>query len=423
VEAVYEVSEYFWRCHHRKYPLRGRLCSVTSLSISSPIDEYPTYKLLFHSYYIKHPMGFWLCAFLLLVCVVVVVVVISIRHRRYSITGSHDPMSAEKGTRPVRDTPLEAAERLIDIPYSRERSERKLPYRDRRDTCHLSIHSGQRKLLIMETEFLTQYGKLAPTVVYAGAAPGIHIRKLAEMFPDHHFHLYDPRPFSKRLESLNNVTIHNEYFTDEVASSYSTHATLFICDVRSGDSNDSDFESHIVVNMQSQSRWTRLMRPVMALLKFRLPFTPGTTEYLDGKILLQPWAPTQSTECRLITNGSRLTTYDHTDHEQRMYRHNIAGRLQTYNHNVKAPGVDRCYDCTTEVRVLSDYLDGRSGDHSQVAEFMNSISEELGESLDLPPHGTMPNAPLAERLVECDKRSAPRSERKYTANRFKVQAV
>lgn len=329
------------------------------------------------------------------------------------------------------DTPQETAERATSIPFSRSPSTRRIPYRDRPSICKLSLHSGQRKLLLVEAEFLTEFGPRAKTVVYAGAAPGIHIRLLAKMFPDNVFELYDPRPFSKRLENVSNIHIHQDYFTDEVAKSFASKPTLFMCDIRSGDSEDRDFEDHIVTNMQSQMRWVEMMHPVQSLLKFRLPFTPGTTQYLDGKIVLQPWAPIMSTECRLITDGKSTREYDHTTHEQQLYRHNIAGRLQTYDYpaigKIDSPGLDRCYDCTAEVNILSNWFRSRlvTPTPALIATKINEISDELGESLDNAPHGCWPDLPLPERLAACAKEFSGKQKpaRVYTANKFSVKAV
>jgi hypothetical protein len=58
-------------------------------------------------------------------------------------------------------------------------------------------HWGQRKLLLSEIEFLTDWAPLDrdSIVVYAGAAPGTHIAFLAEMFPRLSFVLVDPSEF------------------------------------------------------------------------------------------------------------------------------------------------------------------------------------------------------------------------------------
>src|SRR6185312_13213560 len=42
-------------------------------------------------------------------------------------------------------------------------------------------HWGQRKLLLSEILFLTRWGHLGKTVVYAGAAPGSHIPYLSTL--------------------------------------------------------------------------------------------------------------------------------------------------------------------------------------------------------------------------------------------------
>lgn len=56
-------------------------------------------------------------------------------------------------------------------------------------------HWGQRKLLMVEIYFLTTYGHLSKNVIYAGAAPGMHIAFLSHLFKDHKFYLYDPSEF------------------------------------------------------------------------------------------------------------------------------------------------------------------------------------------------------------------------------------
>lgn len=56
-------------------------------------------------------------------------------------------------------------------------------------------HWGQRKLLLVEIWFLMNYGHLSKNVIYAGAAPGMHIEYLSKLFQQHKFYLYDPNEF------------------------------------------------------------------------------------------------------------------------------------------------------------------------------------------------------------------------------------
>ena len=156
------------------------------------------------------------------------------------------------------------------------------------------MHWGQRKLLMSEIEFLlmTQTPKKNCTVVYAGAAPGTHVQVLAEMFPSHTFILIDPAPFTVRPEK-GRIVIHQCMFTDALAHELrrSLHHTrvLFISDVRSCDPDFHPEHIHnerINADMNAQAGWHGILRPFKSMLKFRLPYTPGKTEYLRGDVHL-----------------------------------------------------------------------------------------------------------------------------------------
>src|SRR5436853_6153729 len=92
-------------------------------------------------------------------------------------------------------------------------------YERRTGDAKISIHWGQRKLLLNEIEFFTLYWdqKLIPKplCVYAGAAPGIHITLLSQMFPAFTFHLYDPAEF--KIKETPKIKIFNGLFTDDIA--------------------------------------------------------------------------------------------------------------------------------------------------------------------------------------------------------------
>lgn len=184
---------------------------------------------------------------------------------------------------------------------------------------------GQKKLLLTEIQFCTNYGHLAPTVVYAGSAPGTHMPLITDMF-DHHFILHDPRNFSRRLIGNKKISTHVEYFTDEVAKKYKDQPILFISDIRRSATEDRDMESIVVEDMEWQMNWIKIMKPKMSMLKFRLPYTAGVTEYLDGKIYFQAYAPLTSTETRLVTDGKKMRKYDNCKYEDQLYYYNSVSR-------------------------------------------------------------------------------------------------
>ena len=91
-------------------------------------------------------------------------------------------------------------------------------------------YKGQRKLLIMLLDFVNNTHHLSNTIVYAGAADGTNIGVVAELYPKHQFHLYDPRPFN--VAPRPNIHIHQGYFTDDDARSYFDKPVLFVSDIR-----------------------------------------------------------------------------------------------------------------------------------------------------------------------------------------------
>jgi cap2 methyltransferase len=242
---------------------------------------------------------------------------------------------------------------------------------------------GQRKLLMSEIEFLT----LAPppegtrcVVIYAGAAPGTHVRILSEMFPLHRFVLVDPANFTVRADGDRIITrraLFSAELANELKTEYEGWHMLFVSDVRSADfqrETKEENEQRIRADMDAQALWHTILRPFKSMLKFRLPFTPGTTQYLKGDIYLPVWGPVSTTECRLVVDTyADETLYDHTEHEQKLYHFNNITRPALYDHSVVGEGIDHCYDCTAEIHILDNYLKGRS----TIAELSANISRSI----------------------------------------------
>jgi DNA-directed RNA polymerase subunit A' len=264
--------------------------------------------------------------------------------------------------------------RVITPDFPRE------PYRRREDEIKSTVHWGQRKLLMSEVEFITKYGKGINTVVYAGAAPGTHIKYLADLFPEKKFILYDPRPFTvKRTERITPI---REFFTDDVARSFAKRKILFISDVRTFDEKSDLFEnrvkeSAIIEDMEMQKNWHNLSKAAYSMLKFRLPYTPGKTMYLKGDDYLPVWGPLSTTETRLIVaRNAPLVEYDHTVKEEQMFYFNTVMRPSLFPHNIVADGFDNCYDCSAEISIWHDYLVARKkrSSESEISRMINEVT-------------------------------------------------
>lgn len=251
------------------------------------------------------------------------------------------------------------------------------------------IHNGQRKLLMTEIEFITnEYNKLNKNkkkiILYIGASTGskssIHTYTLAKLFPEFEYHLYDNNNFYDKLYDLKNVKIFKRWFMNKDSKKYKNKNVFLISDMRdpvigiAKNKNNLNSQNKIVFDdMKIQRKFYEDIKPVSALLKFRLPWKSGTTEYLDGDIYYQLWQGIYSTETRLVPNG-KLKKYNNTSYEERLFYFNTETRLRYYPHKYKCYG--HCFDCMSEITILENYIKFKKLKTS-VCDLGKKISKEL----------------------------------------------
>lgn len=175
----------------------------------------------------------------------------------------------------------------------------RVTYEQSKELCSYNkgLHLGQLKLLMSELWFLNKCAEDGDLVLYVGAASGYHITKLAELYDNLHFDLWDPGKFD--LVVRDNMTIYNRFFTDKDAESYakSDRRVLFMCDIRNlafrntVREDDAAGDTIVMTDMNNQMKWAQIMKPAYAYLKFRLPYAEKTVPYLSGTIYFQPYAP------------------------------------------------------------------------------------------------------------------------------------
>jgi len=239
----------------------------------------------------------------------------------------------------------------------------RLPYYHSKDEVKTILHFGQLKLFLSTVLFLSRYaGTDVNVVVYAGAAPGMNIAAIASMFPKCFFILYDPMPFDRSLK-LQNVECHtgdDGWFTDAHCKKYAELSPLFISDIRrpQGKGDEEDAKS-IREDMEMQLRWVSMLNAKKALLKFRLPWTRGTTTYVQpDAIWLQPFVGPRSTELRAVVDkNAEPKEFDHTEVEEYMFHFNTQIRPSLYPNGIEYPGFDHCWDCTAAEAMLGEYID------------------------------------------------------------------
>jgi ubiquinone/menaquinone biosynthesis C-methylase UbiE len=285
-------------------------------------------------------------------------------------------------------------------------------YKRRTKEIKSVLHWGQRKLSLTEIEFFTLYLQNMYTpensgkhiyAVYAGSAPGTHILYLAKLFPTIHFELYDPREFSKKLlKNTKMINTYVQYFTDEtaqqwVAANHPDKVILLISDIRTGEPEKQSkemVEARVKIDHEWQKNWYNIIKPEMAMFKFRLPWNDEITEYLAGDIYIQPYPPATSTETRLIIGkDAGLKMYDNRKYEEQFFYFNnhirplnFANILDDLTPDEKH-GVKNNYDGAAEVHILEQYLNMKYGASStqskrhikrlKIIDMIKNISDEL----------------------------------------------
>lgn len=93
-----------------------------------------------------------------------------------------------------------------------------------RDRENKNAHWGQLKLCLTLIEFIITNVKFNPSkqvrIVYAGAANGRGTSIVASLFPWIEFDLFDSNKFYPKLEIMPNVSLFNQFFTDDCAIVY-----------------------------------------------------------------------------------------------------------------------------------------------------------------------------------------------------------
>ena len=257
-------------------------------------------------------------------------------------------------------------------------------------------HKGQQKLLLVEIDFLLRWfndtnrdRNRKTVIVYAGAADGQHIETLYKYFEweNCEWRLYDRAQFKcwqrNPRSKPTNVHFFNQFFTHADAIQLKkeiereTWDLIFISDIRSAVPNfalhkqgatqkqidDIRVEREILQELAEQQAWIFEIQCKLAMLKFRLPYQYSypehnnvtSYEYVKGDIAVQPWAPKNSTECRLIVGEEAIKNKQKQKYDCVRYEKQMA-----WINNVARPnGLDHVLE-NTIMQKLRSYLQAES---------------------------------------------------------------
>ncbi len=261
---------------------------------------------------------------------------------------------------------------------------------------------GQRKLALTLIQFITRFWNRQQTpnhvVVYVGAAPGFNIEFAIKLFPGLTWHLYDTNTINVKLSAW--VKVYQRLFTDHDAKRWANRSDVFfISDIRQyvnvSTMLTEEINKKVEQDMRMQEKWYNIIKPVIAQLKFRVPFAKeGLIEaqlytYLDGFVFKQPYVSPLSPEFRLVPYGpSRTRTYNLLK-QMRLaaYHHVMIRRTQKYTYPLKVnsdlvdpPELLDDWDSRTEAQIWMDYL-GQFDQTRLTAQWVTVMSQSLTKHL------------------------------------------
>lgn len=278
-----------------------------------------------------------------------------------------------------------------------------------------NIAIGQYKLLISELQFLTYFSNGEGLIVYAGSSPGHHLESLFKLFPQFIWHLYDIRKFKVDNYDKRKVKYFQKYFTDEEAYYYSnnfrSNNVYFISDIRNvgleiyreiyqsraeefkaldinlrftekgilikdktvynaeqeklmkelHETVEQKIDQGVLDDMETQKRWLKIMKPTVAQLKFRLPYSNiryPLISYLNGKCFWGIFAKNRSSETRLVVyDYDNEVLWDTKKYDDQLYYHNLHRNKSYIVNNKKYNNYDEAAEHYMVIKYVNKFRD------------------------------------------------------------------
>jgi hypothetical protein len=186
----------------------------------------------------------------------------------------------------------------------------------------------------------------------------------------------------------------------DLKSKSSNSLLLFISDIRENSKKIDEISTQ--KDMKKQQNLVLALQPKEALLKFKLPyanFYQKETIYFDGHLILQPYSPPLSHECRLHViqnnNGSYdYKNYDHCKYSKSMFYFQTNMRTSIFSTKLELPDktkysmlvekgicIDHCFDCNLTQQIIENFFNSvssiRSLPFDNYSHLLNWITTKL----------------------------------------------
>ncbi len=286
------------------------------------------------------------------------------------------------------------------------------PYEKINEDRITRIEDNNLRLLSTELQFLNLYYlpsnvEEKSILIYIGAAPGVHLAKLIQCYPELEYHLYDSQPFSKELKEYSNNTddtkivfFEQNFGYDDISRYQGIQREIYVITDFENRHIPSDLtikrepnkeiksklaaEKEKIINddMLLQMEWMKQLRPKMAYLKFRLPHyyegvsTTRYFEYFTGTVFKTIFSKSKTIECRLaVSDFDRTIKYNFKKFEEIMHYYNDITRESNITNPILLNGTPfgrygNKFDILVFFWILKDYYITRGHLHPRASELI-----------------------------------------------------
>jgi hypothetical protein len=282
----------------------------------------------------------------------------------------------------------------------------------------------QLSLILAEISFLSHFSPPFARVfiVHQANFQLSRIHLIAQLFPNLDFSVFDVNGLSHlpvHADSPANVTLHSEPLNlSSPLLLHSSCALLISHCVHLSDSSPS--------YLRDVSSFISCFSPSRYLIRFRVPFHPGSTSFPSGHCQYSLWSGVNAAEVRLIgdSTSKSISSYCNTKFEQKLFFFNSIHRFTLYKQTNLH---ELCWDCTAERVILADYLSDPqvfSRVCLSTSSEENSLIPSLDDLIDFLSSHIRDNLPLPPKVASTPKRADANSKssfhskrkRKYQAN-------
>jgi len=260
------------------------------------------------------------------------------------------------------------------------------------DRRPFGVHHGHLKLTMADMQLLNFFWNPQevnnPVMVVAGGAPGNHFAVILRLYPEiKELHIYDTNKFfiqkpgkSHYAEEFGGrIFLHDEFFTAKTAKDWAGRKDIFFTsDIRSvshEDTTPAKYYEDIISDNRQQEEWVRIINPVAAMLKFKIPILKDekmesiSYKGMDGYVFRGVWSREKTTECRLVPIKTKEGKYAERIWDDKKFRgqnifNNYFRRIEnayinpyTGDVNPILPGtLENDFDSLSTAFIIHDYL-------------------------------------------------------------------